>query len=288
MSSKKRKKNKILKRIKQYHREISFMLILLACLSVFSLIGTFAWFTSADTQVNKFQAGKLVAEIEETFIPNNKWQPNEKTTKEVRVANTGDIPALVRVSFYEFIMNFEVDLVDKTGNANLKTVKSAQRPEVKRNNTDTWKEAADKKGSFEYEGKFYLANQAWIPNTTNGKEMYQFGSNRSSAPHKYISLNFSNDLKTSNPTNQSTDYWLYSNGYFYFSRPLKPKEASSDLLKSVTLSSTIPNKYKGSLYKLKIYMDAHDTTEPIIGEWDLKPGDPAYDLINSQLKQEVR
>lgn len=291
MSSKKRKKKKtlslsqkILSQLKKKHRDISFVLTLLALFSLFSFIGTFAWFTSADNVSNKFDGGKLIAEIDETFIPNEKWEPGEETEKQVRIANTGDIPTFVRVSLYEFILNFEVDLEDQTGNANLKTVDQAKRPEVDVDNTDTWKPAADGKGTFKHNNQYYVANQAWVSDPKNKKDMYLFDQLRVDPPKKYITLGFSTKIRFNVDPNPTSDYWLYSNGYFYYSRPLKPGEKSDDLLKNMTLSDSIPNKYKGSLYKLKIYMDAHDVTAPVTSAWELQPGEEAYKLLENQLK----
>lgn len=291
MNAKKRKKKqklsicqKVLWQLKKNHRDISLFITLLTFFSIFSFIGTFAWFTSADTVENKFKSGKLIAEIDEVFIPNNKWEPGEKTEKEVRVANTGDIPAFVRVSLYEFILNFEVDLEDQTGNANLKTVDQAHTPEVDVNNTDTWKPAADGKGTFQQNNQYYVANQAWVSDPKNKKDMYLFDQSRVDVPKKYIMLGFSSKVRYNVELNPTSDYWLYSNGYFYYSRPLKPGEKSDELLKNLTLSDSIPNKYKGSLYKLKIYMDAHDVTSPVTSAWQLQANDEAYKLLKNQLK----
>lgn len=284
MKSKKKKRKSLLKQVKKHHREISLAVTLLAFISLFSFIGTFAWFTSEDSVTNKFQGGKLIAEIDETFIPNEKWEPGENTEKEVRIKNTGEVPTFVRVSLYEFILNFEVDVTDQTGNGNLKTVEQSKAPEVDATDTDTWQAASDRKGTFKQNNNYYVANQAWLSNPKSGTDMFKFGGIRDTAPHKYISLNFPNNLKTYVDNTATSDYWLYSNGYFYYSRPLKPGEKSDELLKSLTLSDAIPNKYKGSLYKLKIYMDAHDVTEPVLGGWQLDKNDPAYTLLKNQIK----
>lgn len=289
MSSKtrKRKKKKMMRKltkIKKHHRTISLVVTLLAIFSIFSFVGTFAWFTSEDTVTNKFEGGKLIAEIDEVFVPNNKWEPGEKTTKEVKIANTGQIPAFVRVSLYEFILNFKVDIVDQTGNGNLATASEAKKPEVDRDNTDTWKLAADADGTLKNNDTYYIADNAWVSHPDLRLGMYEYKKERKTAPQKFISLDFPDNIKVSVDQNATNDYWLYSNGYFYYSRPLKPGEKSSDVLSSLTLSDAIPNKYKGSLYKLKVYMDAHDVTKPVISAWQLKQGDPAYQLINAQLK----
>lgn len=284
MKLKKRKIKKMWRKVKSHHHEISLGVTLLAFIALFSFVGTFAWFTSSDKVENKFESGKLIAEIEEIFIPNEEWKPGERTEKEIRVKNTGDIPALVRVSLYEFILRFEVDVTDVTGNANLKTVNQPQNPIVDRGDVDTWKKAADGKGTYKQNNLYYVASEAWMSNPKERKDMVDYNKKRDTAPYKYISLNFTDKLKTAVDVNATSDYWLYSNGYFYYSRPLKPGESSQELLQSLTLSDAIPNKYKGSLYKMEVYMDAHDVTEPVIGTWNLKSTEPAYDLIKNQLK----
>ncbi|MGX7024519.1 BsaA family SipW-dependent biofilm matrix protein [Vagococcus hydrophili] len=285
--SRKRKKKKLMRKIKKiqkHHRKISLVVTLLAIISFFSFVGTFAWFTSEDDVSNKFEGGKLAAEITEVFIPNNEWEPGEKTTKEVKIANTGTVPAFVRVSLYEFILNFKVDVTDQTGNGNLATASEAKKPGVDRDDTGTWQPAADGDGTFKQGNKFYIADKSWVSDPEARTGMYEYQKERKTAPQKFISLNFPDHIKTAVDPNATGDYWLYSNGYFYYSRPLKPGEKSNEVLSSLTLSDAIPNKYKGSLYKLKVYMDAHDATEPIFSEWRLNQNDPAYQLLKPQLK----
>lgn len=284
MKLKKRKIKKMWRKLKSHHYEISLGVTLLAFIALFSFVGTFAWFTSSDKVENKFEGGKLIAEIEEVYIPNEKWGPGEKTDKEIRVKNTGTVPAFVRLSLYELILRFEVDTTDVTGNANLKTVNQPKSPEVDRANTETWKRAAEGKGTYKQDNLYYVASEAWISNPKKREDMVNYNKKRDTAPYKYISLNFTDKLKTAVDANATSDYWLYSNGYFYYSRPLKPGESSQELLQSLTLSDVIPNKYKGSLYKMEVYMDAHDVTEPVIGAWNLETTEPAYDLIKNQLK----
>lgn len=284
MSSKKKRKKKMTKSKAFLHPKLAFVVSLLAFLSLFSFIGTFAWFTSEDSRVNPFQGGRLAAEIDEIFQPNENWNPGTNANKEVYVTNTGEIDAFVRVSFYEFLLNFEVDVEDQTGNANLKTVKQPKTPEVNSGDTDTWKPAADGKGTFKYKDTYYIAQRAWVPDPTSRRGMYEFDKRRDNSPHKFITLNFSNSIRLAVDQNATTDYWLYSGGYFYYSRPLKPKEKSDVLLKSLSLSDGFPNEYKGSLYKVKVYMDAHDLTEPVFSTWEIKKTDPAYDLLSKQIK----
>lgn len=286
-SSKKKfsKKQLFLKKIRTFLSSKKTVLLLVAVgVSLSTFIGTFAWFTSSDKQVNAFEGTHLVAQIDETFTPKIEWAPGEQATKEVRIENTGETPAIVRVSLYEFLLNFQIDTTDQTGNGNLKTVKQAVTPSVDGKDTDTWTAAAQAHGTYQQGDQYYVANQAWVSDPNNQTGMYEYGgTQQQTVPYKFITLNFTEQLKTTVDSSATTDYWLYDAGYFYYSRPLQPGERSTDLLKSVTLAETIPNAYKGALYKIKVYMDAHDVTEPILSAWNLNKESPAYTLIESQL-----
>ncbi|MGC6770345.1 BsaA family SipW-dependent biofilm matrix protein [Enterococcus sp. LJL51] len=74
------------------------------------LAGTFAWFTSADSETNHFEgeiAGNDV-EVVENFIPPTDWKPGEDVNKDVSILNSGNYDSLIRVSFDE-ILNTLVD-----------------------------------------------------------------------------------------------------------------------------------------------------------------------------------
>lgn len=262
-----------------------FLFFVVFGVSLVTLIGTFSWFTSSDKNVNAFEGTYLVAQIEETFMPKKDWNPGEQVTKEVRIVNTGDTPAIIRVSLYEFLLNFQLDMTDQTGNGNLKKVQQAVSPYVDDKNTDTWAKAAQAQGTYNQGTSYYVANNAWVSDPDKKTGMYEYNGKRNdSEPYKYIKLNFTDQIKINVDSDKKEDYWLYENGYFYYSRPLQPGESSIDLLKSVTLSQSIPNSYKGALYKLKVYMDAHDTTAPVLDTWSLTKESPAYTLVESQLQ----
>lgn len=283
--TKKSKRTKKLMR-KRRNRLPSKKIVFLSTLAtalLFLVVVTFAWFTSTDSVVNAFSGTHLVAEIDEVFQPNKEWKPGENTQKEVKIKNTGDVDAFIRVSLYEFLLSFQIDVTDQTGNANLKTVDTAVTPTVDDTKVETWDPAAKAGGTYESSGKLYVAKQAWVSDPARRTGMYQYSASaRTTAPYKYITLNFPNIIREA-VTTEKTDYWLYEDGYFYYSRPLKPGESTEDLLKSVSLSSVIPNQYKGSLYKLKVYMDAHDVTDTAMTSWSLSNSDQAYQLLSKHL-----
>ncbi|MTD38339.1 hypothetical protein GIX45_06835 [Erwinia sp. CPCC 100877] len=243
-------------------------------------LNTYAWFISADSEKNKFEGTSLVAEITEVFTPNYEWQPGEETTKIVSVTNTGETPAIVRLSLYEFFLSFQIDVTDQTGNGNLKESEKAITPSVDANNTDTWAPAATAAGTFTHNGHNYIAAEAIISGESDRYE-YNNVARDTTAPLKYLTLNFSSNFKTSIPPAGSQKYWIYENGYFYYSDILQPGEESAPLLDSLTLSKHLPNKYKGSLYKLKIFMDAHDATPVLTDAWGVKSGGDVFQMLEA-------
>lgn len=243
---------------------------------------TFAWFTSSDKRTNAFKGTQLVAEIDEVFTPPTKWKPGETTIKEIRVKNSGQVSAFVRVSLYEFLASFEVETSDQTGN--LKTVPSPINPTLDEQETKTWEAAAKAHGTYTKESKHYVTKDVLMSDPETQTGMYEYkGTEREKTALKYITLNFSDALKETVPTTTSKS-WVYEKGYFYYLSPLQPGEESKPLLTSESLSSTIPNQYKGSLYKLKVYMDAHDQTKPLLDEWQLENGSKVYHNLEQQLK----
>lgn len=245
---------------------------------------TYAWFGSSDDRKNSFVGTQLAVEIDEVFTPNKEWQPGEKTTKEVRIKNIGSSTAFVRVSLYEFLASFQVDITDQTGNGNLKTVAAAILPALDETNTDTWEAAAKNHGTYTNSGKNYVADAALISDPLNKIGMYEYANPaREKTALKYLDLNFAKAFTTTAPSTLGKN-WVYEDHYFYYLSPLKSGELSEPLIDSVTLSDMLPNQYKGALYKLKVYMDAHDLTQSLVSEWQLNQNGKVYPLIAGQLK----
>jgi len=77
--------------------------VALTVVMVFS--ATFAWFTVNTSVKNRLatQDGLANIKIHEVFVEPGDWKPGQSITKEVSASNTGDAPALVRVSFDELL-----------------------------------------------------------------------------------------------------------------------------------------------------------------------------------------
>jgi len=100
-------------------------LILSLVLTVAMIAGaTFAWFTAEDSVLNRFRTRRSPDEdvkIQEIFDPPI-LTPGQDATKEVSVVNTGEGPALVRLSFDEVLeLTANWDLVSTPFSANDKT-----------------------------------------------------------------------------------------------------------------------------------------------------------------------
>lgn len=278
----KRKKNHIPKR--DFRIGFGFFALVFSCLLV--LGSTYAWFVSADSITNKFEGTRLDAAIVEVFTPNLEWKSGTDTTKEIRVTNTGPTPELVRISLYEYFLAFQVDTADKTGNGNLVTTKSPVIPSVDAKKVATWEPAVSAGGTYTYNGQHVVAEEAIVPDAKNNSESYHYGDPaREKSPVHYVTLNFSSHFYETAPAPGTTKYWLYEDGYFYYSEVLQPGQVSEALLDSVTLSSSLPNKYKGALYQLNPYMDAHDLTKGLLKSWNVGTNGPVFDMLNPLLKE---
>lgn len=280
------KKTKCMKTVEKRKLVTMLMLILATVLMMLfcSYKLTFAWFSSDDERNNNFASTQLLAEIDEVFTSNQEWSPKGTTIKEVRVTNTGATDAFVRLSLYEFLLTLQVDTTDQTGNGNLRRVSAPITPEAQLNETSTWEQAAKQHGTFTQGSKHYVVETAIVPDPAKQQGMYP--ANRppvTQGPLEYIKLNFSSFLQEKIPSEPSKA-WVYEAGYFYYLQPLASGETSEPLLDSVTLSASYPNRYKGSLYKLKIYMDAHDLTEPLLEEWRISTTGSVYPVLKKQLK----
>ncbi|WP_321385848.1 BsaA family SipW-dependent biofilm matrix protein [uncultured Enterococcus sp.] len=291
--SKRKKTGRLLKKKQKKKRSFSLnsnklpILLLVSFFSSLMVLGsTYAWFTSQDEKENNFVGTRLAAEIDEDFEANYQWQPGLKTQKVVRVKNTGNVPALIRVAFYEYLLLFEIDVTDQTGNGNLKLSASEITPSVNSKNVATWKPAALAGGTYKYDEKYYIAKEAVVPDRSTGTEMFKFqDAGRGNGPFKWFDLDIPGHVYTSAPPAGTTDYWLYSDGYFYYSELVDPGQSTQPVLNSITLNASAPNKYKGALYQFNPVMDAHDATEVILDAWDLPQLGAVHEMYRDYLEK---
>ncbi|MBP1046468.1 hypothetical protein I6N96_09240 [Enterococcus sp. BWM-S5] len=266
--------------------KLPILLLVFFFSSLMVLGSTYAWFTSEAEKENNFIGTRLAAEIDEDFEANYQWQPGLTTQKVVRVKNTGNVPALIRVAFYEYLLLFEIDVTDQTGNGNLKLASGEIMPSVDSKKVETWAPAAQAGGTYKYDEKFYIAKEAVVPDRSTGTEMFKFQDvNRESSLFKWFELNMPNHIYTTTPPAGTTDYWLYSDGYFYYSELVDPGQSTAPVLNSILLNASAPNKYKGALYQFNPVMDAHDATEVILDTWGLPQLGAVHEMYRDYLEK---
>ncbi|WP_207695708.1 hypothetical protein DOK67_0001594 [Enterococcus sp. DIV0212c] len=286
MKKKKRnvsKKNRKRKKIKVINK-------LIVAISAFLFSGlmvlrsTYAWFVSESNETNHFVGSRLSAEIMEEFEPVTQWQPGTTAIKIIKIKNTGNIPAFVRISLYEYLLTFKVDTTDQTGNGNLATSPTEIHPIVDQKKTDTWQAAVTAGGTYLNEGNYFIANKAIVPNHLTGLEMYKFkDANREKTDLRWFQPIFPANVYDSAPQKETKNYWLYQDGYFYYSELLSPGELSQSVVTNVTLSERAPNKFKGALYQLNPSMDAHDATAALVSAWNLGDSSNVYNMYHDRL-----
>ncbi len=244
-------------------------------LSLLLVVGTtYSWITYSDDRINrnKPNSKQFSVVIDESFTPNLQWSPGTVTEKRLLIKNDGQLPAFVRVSLYEFLAHFELDMVDGTGNGGLKISAVSSGTDMSGDDAETWEKGRTYKLKT---GQYYTVSEVYKGNKSKPNTAYIYNGNRPADGLKYLMINFNNpDIfdKDNQPNNERKHYWYYSEGYFYYSEMLKPKEKTKELIQNVSLDKNLPNKYKGSLYQLVPIMDSHDSTKSLLEDWEIPAG----------------
>lgn len=210
--------------------------------------------------------------IDEVFTPNLQWAQGKTTEKQLLVKNNGQIPAIVRISLYEFFTQFELDMTDGSGNGNQKIVSNSSGSDLKMEDTTTWRKGHTYKIAS---GKYYVASEVYKGDKNKPNTAYAYKGSRPTEALKNVTIHFNDSNiydKNNKPKPNIQNYWYYSEGYFYYSEVLQPKQKTELLIKSVTLNKMLPNKYKSSLYQLIPVMDAHDSAKSLMGNWKIPSG----------------
>lgn len=253
-------------------------------LSLLLVVGsTYAWITSSDERVNRAKPNlrRVSAIVEGDFDQVFHWAPGTTKDRNVRVRNTGDMPAFVRISLKESFAVFETltndNHADREGNGNLKIYGTPSLEAISVKNTSTWV------GGNTYEvsaDKYYKAT-----NDTFADHTYLYKGTREDVV-KGIELNFEPGKvfdKNNLPGTSDKKYWFYENGYFYYSEILQPQEVTPNLLDSVSLRADYENQHKGALYKLVPKMDAHDLTQAPPSDWNIDSNGYGYTMFQKMM-----
>lgn len=243
-------------------------------MSLLLIVGsTYAWITYSDERINqtKMTRKQLSLVIDESFKSELQWQPGIVTEKKVTVRNNGQIPGITRVSLYEFLLLFEVDINDGEGMGNgaLKKVPTASSQGINSKKITTWQVGNTYAAS---DGTFIVAKEVFLSDTTDSRTAHLYQEPATVEGLTYISLHFNEAViydANKPPLETDADYWYYENGYFYYSEVLQPGDSTRPLLERVSLAKVLPNQYKGALYQLVPVMDGHDVSKQLLDDWQL-------------------
>ena len=227
-------------------------LLIAGVLSIGAIGGTLAWFTSQDSVTNAFQTGSTDnsgntnsgIDIEENFKPEDadNMTPGDTVTKQVWIENTASYDQFVRA---------KIEKVWKYGDKVVthyvigeKTVQDDQGNDVV---VETVK---------------YLTDEEAI--TTVGAQALKYD---------YIVLNLSSANKWINNNDIKSDS---VSGYYYYGEVLqksitdgdKGKKVTSNLLESVTLSSSADNVYKNLNFDVIVTAESIQAANNAVDSWN--------------------
>lgn len=222
-------------------------LLIAGILSIGAIGGTLAWFTSQDSVTNAFQTGSTDnpgdtnsgIDIKEEFNENDAGNltPGDEVNKKVSVTNTASYNQLIRVKI-------EKVWKDSEGNVVTHYIESEGKAEDKQGNdvtTQTVQYLSSKEAS--------IANEAQLLN----KDL--------------IILN----LDISGWTDNNDAGLGNDGGYYYYNSVVNPNQSTSQLLKSVTLSSKADNIYKNLKFDVIVTAESVQASNGAVETWETAP-----------------
>lgn len=208
---------------------------------------TFAWSSYSSWVKNHMQSevGTLDVKIIEEFEQDSVFEQGKKITKKVDVKNISKNPAIVRVQFEESTATFKVD--DSTGMLQKKKKESSDKVATT-SDVNSWEKDNIYQGKLEKE-KFYVIGDSKI----NYQYKFQETDTRPNLL-KPFSLVFSNRVKAVPDVTSTEPYWLYDDGFFYYSKVLEGGTQSGvSVLEAVNvLKENLVNPSKNKLYKIDV------------------------------------
>ncbi|WP_058992798.1 BsaA family SipW-dependent biofilm matrix protein [Sarcina ventriculi] len=218
-------------------------LLIAGILSIGAIGGTLAWFTSQDSVTNAFQTGSTDnpgdtnsgIDIKEEFNENDagNMTPGDEVNKKVSVTNTASYNQLIRVKI-------EKVWKDSKGNVVTHYIESKGNAEDKQGNdvtTQTVQYLSSKEAS--------ITNEAQLLN----KDL--------------IILN----LDISGWINNNDAELGNDGGYYYYNSVVNPNQSTSQLLKSVTLSSEASNVYKNLKFDVIVTAESVQASNGAVETW---------------------
>lgn len=225
-------------------------LLIAGILSIGAIGGTLAWFTSQDSVTNAFQTGSTNnpgntdggINIEENFDKNNAGNitPGDEVKKEVSVTNTASYNQLIRAKIEKVWKDSKGNVVThyiiSEGKAKDKQGSDVTVPIIQYLNL-TEEEASSTDGAQSLDKNLIILNldiSGWINNNDAG---------------------LGND-----------------GGYYYYNSVVNPNQSTSQLLKSVTLSSKADNIYKNLKFDVIVTAESVQASNGAVSEsWKTAP-----------------
>lgn len=245
-SSKKKSTTKALMQILKEDK-LLFASFFIGVMLVLIIGSSFAWSSYSSWVKNHMQSktGTLEIKVIEDFEPDSIFDAGKPVTKKVNVRNVSDESAIVRVEFDESVATFKLD--EATGMLQ-KTEKGAKDTVVSKSDVSTWKKGNIYLGQLEKENYYTIDNSE-----INYQYKFQEQNKRPDLLKPY-SLIFSNGLKAQPDTTIDKAYWIYKDGFFYYSKVLNANEMSEiNVLEAVNvLREYLTNDTKNKLYKIDV------------------------------------
>ncbi|MBO0428411.1 hypothetical protein JZO82_04485 [Vagococcus fluvialis] len=256
---------KLARFIKLLREDKKFFALFGALLSLVLIIGsTFAWSSYSSWVDNHMQSetGMLDVRVSETFEQDSVLLPDTIIQKEVNVRNNSDKLAVIRVKLIESTTLFELN---KQTGALLTKEKEAADKEVDREDTKTWEKGNLYKDNLSGD-KYYV-----LKDIVKDKVFDFSGTTQRDEHLKKFNLGFSNAIKLTTDPNATDPYWVYEDGYFYYSKVLKKNETTAvDLLQTMSLlAKDQKNNMKNELYNLDITAYGVIANNESLKEWNV-------------------
>lgn len=255
-------------------------IIVLTFLLFLSVTGSaYAWQRLTDERVNSMQVGRLELALEGNQAIDI-LNPAHQSKKQLAIRNQANMRTLVRVSLTEVLLTFQLDLADKTGNAQLLTVPQPTATIIDQKDSATWLAQQ----TFQQPDGTWLKSQECVRAAIT---LDQQAATRPPILTDSIRIQWGNQLTTSwPPLDEEQPYWLYENGYFYYSKVLAEGESTAVLVASIEASATMPNEAKGAFYEIKgraegLAASKQSLTEA--GGWQLDRQSLVYKMLESKV-----
>lgn len=270
------------KRQQKRHERLIVIAFSFAFGVVMVLGSTYAWITLADTRINRMNSGHLDIVLEGRSEA-DVLTPVYHAKKNIAARNDSNTNALIRVSLSEVMLQFKLDTTESQGTGHLKEV-SPSSTVVNLSDSTTWQIGNTYKTptSKIVEGLIRTENPSVIWPTVSGSRPQEF--------EESTKLNFTERLTDTHPAPVSfvRNYWIYYEGYYYYSEILRPAKETPVLLETIKVPPKAPNHVKGSLYEMQGVVESYPASKKALTDstfgWGLPESSPVYQALKDKVK----